>query len=74
MGYGTQTQRWGVMRQMSVKPKSAEVVDLIEKLDREDLERLVHSLLSNGVARRRTAALSSSSKALRRMAISMLVR
>jgi adenine-specific DNA-methyltransferase len=36
--------------EMSVKPKSVEVVDLIEKLDRDDLERLVRSFLSNGVA------------------------
>jgi adenine-specific DNA-methyltransferase len=38
------------VRYMTVKPKTSEVVDLIEKLDREDLERLVRSLLSNGVA------------------------
>src|SRR5262249_31581597 len=50
MGYGARAQRSGVVRQMSLKPKSAEVIDLIEKLDREDLERLVRSLLSNGVA------------------------
>jgi hypothetical protein len=50
MGYGMRTQKRGVLRPMSVKPKSAEVVDLIEKLDRGDLEKLVRSLLSNGVA------------------------
>jgi hypothetical protein len=50
MGYGIQAKRRELVCRMNVKPKSAEVVDLIEKLDREDLERLVRSLLSNGVA------------------------